>query len=66
MEDHAYHQDHRQAPLSRLQIFDHLRERKIFPTDETWIQEAVNYVLEQEGLMSDQLTDDSLTLTTLL
>ena len=60
MEDHAYHQDHRQAPLSRLQIFDHLRERKIFPTDETWIQEAVNYVLEQEGLMSDQLTDDSL------
>ena len=60
MEDHAYHQDHRQAPLSRLQIFDHLRERKIFPTDDSWIQEAVNYVLEQEGLMSDQLTDDSL------
>ena len=66
MNDHDYHQDEGKAPLMRLKIFDHLRERKIFPTYESWIQEAVNYVLEQEGLMSDQLTDDSLTLTTLL
>ena len=60
MDDHAYHQDQNQEPLTRLQIFDHLRERRLFPTDDSWIQEAINYVLEQEGLIMDQLTEKSM------
>ena len=46
-------------PITRLKIFDSLRARKINPSSE-FIQDAIEFVLEEYGLGMDQLTDNSM------
>ena len=45
--------------VTRLKIFDSLRARKINPSSE-FIQDAIEFVLEEYGLVMDQLTDNSM------
>jgi hypothetical protein len=56
MEDNFYTKpEDKVFPLTRLKIFHSLRARKINPSAE-FIQEAIEFVLEEYGLVMDQLT----------
>ena len=56
MEDNLYIKpEDKVLPITRLKIFDSLRARKINPSSE-FIQEAIEFVLEEYGLVMDQLT----------
>ena len=60
MEDNFYTKPVNKALLvTRLKIFDSLRARKITPSSE-FIQDAIEFVLEEYGLVMDQLTDNSM------
>ena len=60
MEDNFYTKpEDKVLPITRLKIFDSLRSKKINPSAE-FIQEAIEFVLEEYGLVMDQLTGKSL------
>merc|ERR1740129_1234989 len=60
MEDTFYTKPENKAlPITRLKIFDSLRARKINPSSQ-FIQDAIEFVLEEYGLVIDQLTDNSM------
>ena len=48
------------TPLSRLMIWDHLKEKAVTCMSVNFKDEAIAYVLEHFGVIEDQLTDASL------
>ena len=57
--EHHFTKPKDKVPVTRLMIFDSLRARKINPSAE-FIQEAIEFVLEEYGLVMDQLTGNSM------